>query len=90
MGQYGATIQFTRSFLDAYNKLPQLIKRKLDRQLQILTQNINHPSLRARKMTGMGNIWEARVDIHYRITFDRIDGIIRLRLVGNHDIYLNP
>lgn len=40
---------------------------------------------------GSKGIWEGRVDISYRLTFEIIQDTIFLRVVGNHDEVLkNP
>jgi mRNA-degrading endonuclease RelE of RelBE toxin-antitoxin system len=77
-------------FVRMYAKLPPAIRKKVDRQLFNLAQDIRHPALYARKMTGVGDIWEARVNSHYRMTFQITDNVIILRKVGTHDIYRNP
>lgn len=67
-----------------YKKLPNNIKKKLFRQLSYLGNDIRHPSLQAKRIKGMA-VWEARVDIHYRLTFQIKQNIIFLRRVGQHD-----
>lgn len=40
---------------------------------------------------GAPEIWEVRIDISYRVTFEIIGDTIFLRVVGNHDEVLkNP
>ncbi len=71
--------------------LPVEIQEKFEKQIRLLIQNFRHPSLQIKKMQGYKNIWEARVDIHYRFTFEIIDDTIFLRVVGNHEEVLkNP
>jgi mRNA interferase RelE/StbE len=83
------TILLLKPFPRQYRKLPKLVQKKVDRQLQLLAQDIRHPSLRARKMQNTEHIWECRVDYHYRMTFKFIDNTIILRSVGTHEIYRN-
>lgn len=54
------------------SKLPQRIQKKTHRQFSFLISNYRHPSLFARKMGGQ-NSFEARIDLHYRFTF-QIEG----------------
>lgn len=54
-------------------KIPKEIKRKFYKQAELLKQNLNHPSLRAKKYNEAKNIWQARIDRRYRFYF-RIDG----------------
>ena len=58
----------------------------MDRQLRYLVQDLRHPGLRAKKVSGLDDVWEGRVDIHYRFTFQINEGMIYLRSVGLHDI----
>jgi hypothetical protein len=52
---------------------------------------MNHPSLRTKKIKGREDIWEARIDLHYRMTFEIEAETIFLRVVGHHDEVLkNP
>lgn len=77
-------------FVEMYLALPPQIRKKVDRQLLYLANNLYHPSLRARKMAGFVDIWEARVDEHYRMTFQVTSEVIVLRKVGTHKIYRKP
>lgn len=71
--------------------MPLDIQKKVDKQLILLVNNFNHPSLYTKKIKGRQGIWEGRVDIHYRFTFEIIEDTIFLRVVGNHDDVLkNP
>lgn len=78
-------------FRKSYQRLPHLIQAKVDKQLRWLTENMRHPSLQVKPVKGAKGIWEARVDLHYRMTFEVIGDTIYLRVVGNHDEVLrNP
>lgn len=71
--------------------MPQNIQLKVDRQLKMLLEDMRHPSLHTKKIKGKANIWEARVDFHYRLTFEIVEDTLFLRVVGNHDEVLkNP
>ena len=83
-------LRLSKPFLRQYTKLPTSIRKKVDRQLKYLTQDLRHPSLVAKKMEGRRDIWEARVDYHHRLTFTVISQLIILRRVGTHDILRNP
>jgi mRNA-degrading endonuclease RelE of RelBE toxin-antitoxin system len=80
----------TRIFLKDYVKLPVATRKKIDRQLVNLAQDIRHPAIYAKKMTGVGDIWEARIDRQYRMTFQIQDDVIILRRAGTHEIYRKP
>jgi mRNA-degrading endonuclease RelE of RelBE toxin-antitoxin system len=72
-------------FERCYQDLPKSIQKKVDRQIKILANDFRHPSLHTKKIKGSEGIWEARVDISYRLTFEVIEDTIFLRVVGNHD-----
>lgn len=79
------TIKAYKRFKKSYKSLPESIQTKVDRQLATLEANFSHPSLRTKKIKGSGGIWEARVNDFYRMTFEIMDDVIYLRVVGNHD-----
>lgn len=74
----------TERFTKLYQKLPQNIRRKVDKQITILAQDFFYPSLNTKRVAG-GDVWEARVDRHFRFTFSKTENIITLLTVGPHD-----
>ena len=80
----------SKRFRKRYAKLPDAVKKKVDRCLRILVKDLRHPGIQARKMVNQPDIWEARVDLHTRITFQAGDHQITLRSVGTHEIYRKP
>lgn len=74
------TPKFTRKFL----KLPLAKQKKFYRLVKLITQNARHPSLRARKMGGL-DIYEARLDLHYRFTYQLIGEELYFLTIGPHD-----
>ena len=84
-------IKAYKRFKEAYLDLPKNIQRKTDRQLSLFTENMKHPSLHTKKIKGKQGIWEARIDLHYRLTFEFVEETIFLRVVGNHnEVLKNP
>jgi mRNA-degrading endonuclease RelE of RelBE toxin-antitoxin system len=81
---------FTRTFVRDYRKLPQDIQKLADKQLELLLSNAHHPSLGLKKMNDPRNIWEGRVTMFYRFTFQISEDIYILRKVGTHDVLRNP
>ena len=78
-------------FRRSYQRLPHSIQRKVDKQLALLAGNPRHPSLQVKPIQGTKAIWEARVDLHYRMTFEMSGETVFLRVVGNHnDALRNP
>ncbi|MBU3978123.1 hypothetical protein KJ980_05875 [Patescibacteria group bacterium] len=80
-------IDFTKPAEKQTKKLPQKIKKKFLKQLSFLQTDFNYPSLYAKKMKDSGR-WEARIDYHYRFSFDVEDEIITITSVGMHDFGL--
>jgi len=80
-------VVYPRPFAKQYKKLPAKVREKFDRQLRRLVKDPQHPFLRARKMVNREEVWEARIDIQYRFTFQFNDEDIVLRSIGTHEIY---
>ena len=70
-------IRTTRHFDRAYAKAPPVIKRALLKQASFLLDDIQHPSLRAKKYDA--ERWQARVSRDWRFYF-RIEGDIYVLL----------
>lgn len=66
------------------SRLPKNIQSKVRRQFSLLIVNYKHPSLRSKKMSGR-DVFEARVNIHYRFTFQVEKEEICILTVGSHD-----
>jgi mRNA-degrading endonuclease RelE of RelBE toxin-antitoxin system len=85
------TIARLDRFKKDYTRLPAYIQKKVHRQLQhLLAEGITHPGINVRKMVNEEDIWEMRVDLHYRITFQIQGDVIQLRRIGTHEIYRKP
>jgi len=78
------TPAFSSKFKKQYKKLPKSIQLKFTKQLQLLIKDYRYPSLRTRKMAGIDR-FEARIDIHYRFTFEIKETDIILRTIGPHN-----
>ncbi|MBE9505094.1 MAG: hypothetical protein IME96_13065 [Proteobacteria bacterium] len=78
-------IKAYKRFQSAYKNLPKPVKKKVDKQIALLSKDFQYPSLHTKKIKGAEGVWEARIDIHYRLTFEILDDTIFLRVVGNHD-----
>jgi hypothetical protein len=78
-------LRFTARFIKQYGRLPRAIQRKVDRSLKLLDSDIKHPGLRSHPVESAPGIYEAYVDIHYRLTFERAGNLLVLRNVDNHD-----
>jgi mRNA interferase RelE/StbE len=85
-------IKFTRRFLKSFARLPVAIQEKVKKQLAILANDPRHPSLQTKPIQGATGIFEARVDIDYRLTYERdSEDTLVLRVVAKHDkAWKNP
>ncbi len=76
----------TESFKRDFQALPEDIQARAERAIRLLAENPRHPSLRAKKMRGLEEIWEASVSMSYRITYQLAGDTLTLRRIGTHDI----
>ena len=83
-------IEATHTFIRLYKKLPEEVKERTKKAIELLQSNPAHPSLGHKKMAGQEDIFEIRVSKNYRITYQRIDDTAYLRKVGTHNLVRNP
>jgi len=81
---------FTKNFVRDYRRLSQEIQAAVDKQLEFLLANPQHPSLNVKKMNDPRQIWEGRIMGGYRYTFQIEDDLYIMRKVGTHDILRKP
>ena len=81
--------KFTGNFKKKYKKLPSDIQKKFDGQFLKMSRDLHHPSLRLKKIKSAPGIWEGRVDLSYRFTFEIIDRCYIFRNIDHHDQCLN-
>ncbi len=79
-------LRWTPLFRRDYESLPQEVQSRADKAIRLLQTNPRHPSLQSKKMHGVEGIWEARVSISQRITFELAGDTLILRRIGTHDI----
>jgi mRNA-degrading endonuclease RelE of RelBE toxin-antitoxin system len=78
-------VVISERFARAYAKLPGDVQNKVDKALRLLDEDFRHPGLRARRVEGTEEIYEARVDHRHRITYHREGDRLVMRNVGEHD-----
>ncbi len=86
-------MRITRSprFDRAYRKLPADVRKIFGEKIRLLVNSrFTHPSLRIKKIKGTSFIWEVSIDMNHRFTFEKIEGGIKLRVIGTHKIIENP
>jgi mRNA interferase RelE/StbE len=73
-------------FKKALYELSPEMQAKVLKALALLAENPRHPSLRTKTVKGGFGIFEARVDINFRMTYERLPGdVLLMRTVGKHD-----
>lgn len=77
-------ISRTKTFKRHYRKLPQDIKKAVDKAMRLLVENPHYPSLHTSKVSGAKD-WYCRVTGDYRMTFKWHGDEITLTGVGSHD-----
>jgi len=83
-------ISTTSPFEKDYSSLPESVKDRADKQFALLLENPHHPSLRLKKIKGHPSIWEGRITINYRFTFQISGDVYLLRRIGTHGILMTP
>ena len=83
-------LEATQRFVRDYRKLPFEIRRQVKETLRVLEERPSHPSLHHKKMEGYPDIYEVRVSLQYRITYQKVGSVGYLRRVGPHDILRQP
>lgn len=77
---------YSAAFKRDFQGLPKRIQSIAEKKLKLFIENLQHPSLRIKKMEGLQNIWEGSVTKNYRFTFTLKDQVCVLRRIGTHDI----
>jgi len=84
-------IRRSKRFNKAFLKLPPHIQDKVLKALRLLDEDFRHPGLQAKRVKGTDDIFEARVDYHHRLTYQRQGDLLVMRTVGPHnDVLDNP
>lgn len=84
-------IHYSELFVEKVRQLPTEVKRILKKKLELMLENLRHPSLRAKKIQGQDNIFESSVTMDIRTTWQYTEDGILLRNIGEHDNNLkNP
>jgi mRNA interferase RelE/StbE len=83
-------LRILQTFKKDYNRLTAAIQDKVDKQLEFLLTNPDHPSSSLHPVRGTSSIWEGYIDYHYRFTFELDGDFFVLRKVGTHDELKKP
>ena len=74
----------TKRFWDCYAALPEDIQTLADKSYELLKADPWHPSLHFKKL---GNLWSARVGLHYRALATEVDDGMLWFWIGRHAEY---
>ena len=75
---------FSERFVRSYTSAPRAIQRAFDQKLDLLLQNLRHPSLRAKKYDEARDLWQARVTRGWRFYFTIEGDTYRLHDITEH------
>jgi len=76
--------QTTASFWEHYNRLPEELRERADKQFALLNENPRHPSI---QLKPVGEFWSARVSDDYRVLALREGAIFTWFWIGPHNEY---
>lgn len=78
----------TRSFRDAYKRLPERVQKMVDSTIDLLASNPYHPSLQAHRLrqAKADNIWSCYISVNKRLLYQCKDGNIYLWDAGEHSV----
>jgi mRNA interferase RelE/StbE len=62
-------VEYSPRAVDALENAPAAVRKAFGKQVEILTNNLMHPSLRAKKYNAAANLWQARVNRDWRFYF---------------------
>jgi mRNA-degrading endonuclease RelE of RelBE toxin-antitoxin system len=62
-------LRLTERLRRSYEAAPVEVRKAFEKQSQLLTDNLHHPSLRAKKCDQARDIWQARVTRDWRFYF---------------------
>jgi mRNA interferase RelE/StbE len=63
------TARYSKRFLKQYAAAPVAVRQAFDKQASLLLENLNHPSLRAKKYDEGIDLWQGRVNREWRFYF---------------------
>ena len=77
-------IEYNKRALDDLEKASLTIKKAFFKQLRFLAENLNHPSLHAKKYDEGQDLWQARVTRGWRFYFTIEGGTYRIQAIIQH------
>ena len=78
------TVSYSKRFLKQYAAAPAEVRKAFDKQSSLLLENLNHPSLHAKKYSESEDKWQARVTKSWRFYFKIIDNTYVIEDITPH------
>ena len=72
-------------FRRAYRSLSSQDRKRVQKALRLMAEDLRYPGLRVKRVQGTTKIWEARAGRSIRLTFEVEGTDLILRNVGQHD-----
>ena len=66
-------------------KFPAEVRKKLYWCIDMLIQNVSHPSLRHKKIAGTESYWEFSITMNYRAVYRKEEETAYLIAIGKHE-----
>jgi len=76
----------TKRFKKAAARLPREIQAKAAKVFMLFKENPRHPSLGVKRVQGVPDVWEGRINLTYRFTFHYEGDVCVFRNIGLHVI----
>jgi mRNA-degrading endonuclease RelE of RelBE toxin-antitoxin system len=70
--------EYSDAVNEALENAPAAVRKAFFKQVNLLVQNLQHPSLRAKKYDEAKDRWQARVNKNWRFYFKIIDDTYRI------------
>ena len=78
------TANYSKRFLKQYAAAPGAVRKAFDKQAGLLLENLNHPSLHAKKYSEAHDLWQARVNRDWRFYFTITGEVYHLHEIVKH------
>lgn len=76
---------YSNRFKKEYKKFSIELRETINSKLKILSENVNHPSLRTKKIQGHKNDFESSINMDIRIVWQYVAEKIYIIAIGKHD-----
>jgi mRNA-degrading endonuclease RelE of RelBE toxin-antitoxin system len=77
-------IDYLPQALEAWEDAPRQVRKAFFKQVKFLEQNLQHPSLRAKKYDESQDLWQARVNQDWRFYFNIVGDSLRYSRYSPH------